>query len=128
MENIKKNLSELHDEHVEWIERLAICKDEVKSFIKSLEDVIASDPDNETLANVEHFQNQFIRHIEVIDELRHDVKGEEKKIIRESKTKDITTDNRLFDENMSLLDQMKSFDKIFRELKEEYQSFLQKVL
>ena len=90
--------------------------------------MISKNTKTEVLAKDEHFQNQFIRHCEVIDELKHDINIEEKKIVENAKANNVATDHRKVNENEALVDRMESFDKIWSELKEEYNSYLVKVM
>ena len=127
MENTKKYVSELHQEHVDWIDQLNSCKEEISTFKHRLEEIVMANTNTEVLANVEHFQNQFIRHNEVIDELKHEINGEENLMIKKTQTDNVATDHRKADENMELVDQMKSFDKIYTDLKKEFQDFVSNI-
>ena len=123
----KKYLSDLHKEHVDWSEHLNFFKDEIGSFKHKLEEIVTNTSETGILAQVEHFQNQFIRQEEVIDELMHEINVEEDKVVRNAKG-DVETDHTLGDENMELVDQMKTFDKIYDELKDEFNQFVKNAL
>ncbi len=124
----KKHLSELHNEHLEWTQKLNFVKDEILSFKNRLSEVVMANSKNAVLAPAEHFQNQFIRQNEVIDELLHEINQEEHKIVENAKANNIATDRRRAEENVELVEKMKSFDKIYEELKFEFQSYLAQVL
>ncbi|MCB0786643.1 MAG: hypothetical protein KDC02_20845, partial [Flavobacteriales bacterium] len=64
-----KHINDLHFEHQVWLNNLRFYKDEIAIFEHRLEDVVTRNTDREFLAQVEHFQNQYIREKEVIDEL-----------------------------------------------------------
>lgn len=128
MDNTKKYLSELHNEHNDWGKALDFARDEIKTYKNRLSEVVMANTKTDVLAQVEHFQNQFIRHNEVIDELKHAIHEEEEIIASNAKENNVATDHRKAAENMELLDQMDTFDKIFSELKDEFKSFLSKVL
>jgi chromosome segregation ATPase len=128
MENQQKYLSELHKEHVEWKKNLEFARDEINTFKNRLEEVVSSNTKSDILAPAEHFQNQFIRHEEVIDTLIHDINQEEHKIAENAKANNVATDHRKADENEGLVDQMKRFDELFAELKNEFSEYLSKVL
>ena len=123
----KKYLSDLHKEHVDWSEHLNFFKDEIGSFKHKLEEIVTNNSETRILAQVEHFQNQFIRQEEVIDELMHEINVEEDKVVRNAKG-DVESDHTLGDENMELVDQMKTFDKIYDELKDEFNQFVKNAL
>ena len=62
-----------HFEHRVWMNELKFYEDEVKIFEHQLE-VLVGKGIKELLPNLEKFQNKFIRHKEVLDELMHDIK------------------------------------------------------
>ncbi len=128
MDETKKYLSELHREHNDWEKALDFARDEISSFKNRLSEIVMANTKTEVLAQVEHFQNQFIRHNEVIDQLKHSIHAEEEKIAAIAQANNVATDRRKAKENMKLLDQMDSFDKLFSELKDEFKVFLTKVL
>lgn len=61
--------SDMHFEHLNWRRELAFWEDEIKSFKNRLVEIVKRWTDKNVLAQLEHFQNQFIRHGEVIDTL-----------------------------------------------------------
>ena len=124
----KKHLSELHSEHRQWTKKLNFVKDEILSFKNRLSEVVMANNKSAILAPAEHFQNQFIRQNEVIDELLHEINLEEHKIVENAKANNVATDRRSAEENVELVEKMKSFDKIYNELKTEFQSYLTHVL
>ena len=67
-------ISDLHFEHVQWRSELLFWEEQIKSYIKRLEEVVVRWSDNEIRSKIEHFQNQFILHNDVIDVLKKDVK------------------------------------------------------
>ena len=76
------------------------------------------------MAEVEHFQNQFIRHKEVIDELKAEIHHFETHLANLAKINNVATDHRKTEENKSLIDEMGQFRKIFGELRIEFLKFL----
>lgn len=65
--------SDLHFEHKHWRSELAFWEDELKSFKNRLEELVSRLTNRGALAQLEHYQNAFIRHREVIDMLQHDI-------------------------------------------------------
>jgi predicted nuclease with TOPRIM domain len=127
MENQKK-LDELHNEHKLWINELEFAEDEIKTFRNRLSEVVSKNTKTDVLAPAEHFQNQFIRQQEVIDELKHDVNAEEHKVAVKAQENNVAADHTTLNENDQLVDRMQMFTKLFKELKEEYNVFLAKVM
>ncbi len=126
MENTKKYLHELHNEHREFNSQLDFVVDELKTYTHRLEEVVAANNKQEILQKVEHFQNQFIRHKEVIDELKSMIHHSEKGLAQIAEENNVATDHRKTDDHAELRNQMESFNKIYSELKTEYLAFLAK--
>ena len=124
----KKHISDLHSEHIEWLNKLSFNKDEIQSFNKRLAEVINANNVKEVAVNVEHFQNQFIRQNEVIDELRHEIKQYENSLVMQVEANPVAADHRLIVDHPQLRDQMEIFEKIYNDLKMEFNHFLTKTL
>ena len=69
-----KHIDELHFEHRVWLNNLKFCKEEITIF-STASKLVQRNTGKELLAELEHFQNQYIREKEVMDELRHDIKA-----------------------------------------------------
>ena len=122
----QKYLHELHAEHNEFLSVLAFAKDEIKTFKNRLDEVVTANNKAEVMTQVEHFENQFIRHNEVIDELKHEIHECEVKIAKLAESNNVATDHRKADDHIELRDQMETFNKIYAELKDEFKRFLEK--
>lgn len=122
----KVYLSDLHFEHRQWISELHFWEEEITSFRKRLGEVVVRYTSNEIRASIEHFQNQFILHDEVIDILKKDVKTHEKMVAQEAEEKPVAIDRVKFDDHITLRDRMDTQRTIYGELKSEYYSFLSK--
>lgn len=122
----KKHINDLHFDHQEWLNRLRFYKDEIAIFEKRLEDIVRRNTTQEVMAELEHFQNQYIREREVIDELRHDIKQHENFLERESKERPTAIDHRLFADHAGLRDRMETFERLYGELKHELHRWLVK--
>lgn len=124
----RKYIGDLHFDHMEWLNALRFYKDELGIFEHRLEDIVRRNTHGEVMAELEHFQNQFIREREVIDELRHDIKQHENLIEKEAKDHPVAVDHRYFTDHVELRDRMETYEKIYRELKHDYSRWLAKRL
>lgn len=120
----KVYLSDLHFEHVQWLNELGFWEDEIKSFNKRLGEVVVRYTSNEIRGKIEHFQNQFILHDEVIDILKKDIKLHEKHIAGIAEDHPIAINRVHFDDHTELRDRMDTQRKIFGDLKADYYRFL----
>jgi len=120
----QKYLQDLHQTNNEWLSEMAFAKDEIMTYETRLSEVDAANTAIEVKAQVEHFQNQFIRHKEVIDELRAEIHQFETMLANLAKMNNVATDHRKSDENKTLTEEMGQFRKIFGELRVEFLQFL----
>lgn len=113
-------LSDLHFEHTTWLNALAFYKEEIGIFERRLGEVATRNTATEVLAKLEHFQNRYIREREVIDELRHDIKAHENSLEKEAKEHPVALEHRYFADHSELRERMVTFEKLYRELKNEF--------
>src|ERR1700692_899835 len=99
----KKPVTILHSEITEWKSNVELVRTEISIFQKQLSGIVRKNSHEEVLKGVEHFQNQFIRQLEVSDELFHELKAADRKL---AKTADTGTDSESIfaEENISLRD------------------------
>lgn len=119
------HLQDLHSDHRMWINALDFYKLEIGLLEKRLGSIAERNTGGEVMAMLEHFQNQYIRQREVIDELRHEIKQHENALEREVLEHPVAVDHRLFDDHNEKREAMMTFEKIYRELKDELMRWLQ---
>lgn len=124
----QKYISELHNDHKVWLSELTLSQDQIKSFSTRLGEVATANTATDVLAQVEHFQNSFIRHNEVIDGLFHDIRKSESELAATVSANNVATEHKKVADDEALRDRMVSFQKIFGELKTEFTGFLAKTL
>ncbi len=118
------HLADLHSDHQLWLNTLRFCKDEIGIFEHRMEDIAKRNTHGEVMAELEHFQNRYIREREVIDELRHDIKQHENALEKQAVEHPIAVDHRLFVDHTELRDQLSTFEKLYHELKGEFMRWL----
>ena len=117
------HISDLHFEMNLWLNELKFRKSEIGIFNNRMEEIVSRSEEQEFMRQLEHFQNQYIREHEVIDELRHDIKQHEN--ILEKEETAIVEDDNVLDAHSSLREQMDQFRKIYYELRNEFFAYLQ---
>jgi hypothetical protein len=117
-------ISDLHLDHKEWLNALRFYKDELAIFEHRLEEVAQRNTKQDVMAQLEHFQNQFIREREVIDELRHDIKARENEVEKEHKDNPVAIEHRWFNDHADLRDRFQTFERLYTELKGEFRRWL----
>jgi hypothetical protein len=117
-------IPKLHLEYRSWIDELNFCKEEIRLFENHLVKLVGKTGDVYARAQVEHFQNQFIREKEVIDELKHKLHISEKQLA--SFVKELSglgLESIKMDNHSKLREDMQIFRKIYTALKEEFRRF-----
>lgn len=112
-----------HEENSTWTNSLQFYKDEIVILRERLSEIAAKNTNKEILAEVEHFQNQFIIQRNNIDEIMHLIKQNENAIIAEINSNPIAVDHRKVKAHTEEKEQMESFEKTFNDLREEYNRF-----
>ncbi|HMW96282.1 MAG TPA: hypothetical protein PJ983_03455 [Flavobacteriales bacterium] len=118
------HMADLHSDHQLWLNTLRFCKDEIGIFDKRMEDIARRNPGREVMAELEHFQNRYIREREVIDELRHDIKQHENHLEKFAMDHPVASDHVLFTDHQGLRDRIHTFEKLYHELKVEFMRWL----
>lgn len=124
----RAHMGEIHQNFTTWMKNLAFCKDELGTWQNRLDEVAAKNNNPEILRQVEQFQNQFIRQREVMDLLSHDLKLADAALAQNAAENPVASDRRLFDQPEGLQDQVATFEKLYGELKTDFEKFLSPVL
>lgn len=124
----KTNIYKQHEENTEWTNKLNFYKDDIKIMTGRLEDVAAKNSSAEVLANVEHFQNQFIIQRNNIDEALHAVKINEETLQAEVKSNPVAVDHRSVEYHAQEKEMVDAFEKNFNDLRGEFNEFIAKWL
>ncbi|HFA47669.1 MAG TPA: hypothetical protein ENJ95_01480 [Bacteroidetes bacterium] len=122
------HISDLHFEHKNWKSEILFWKDELQTFQHRLEEVVQRWTDTDILAQAEHFQNQFIRHNEVLDKMLHDVREHEQQLAKFAEEHPVAIDHRHFGDHAGHRENMDIQRKIYNELKKEFFAFLAKTM
>lgn len=117
-------LSDLHFEHTFWIKELLFWEDQISIFRKRLEEIVSRYTANEIRAKVEHFQNQFILHEDVIDVLKKDIKKHEQQLAHYAEEHPVAIHHVHFDDHTDLRERMETQKSIYTDLKNNFFRFM----
>ncbi len=120
--------TDLHFEHQRWQSELYFWKDELKSFNNRLSELITRWTKKEVLAQLEHFQNEFILHGGVIDNLLESIEIHESGIARQNLAGQQALDTVMLKNHMEIRRQMEAQRQIYADLKKEFFAFLSKYM
>jgi hypothetical protein len=118
------SIPSLHLEYSLWINELTFYKEEIQIYERHLAQMAKMNTDKDILAKIEQFQNQFICQKEVIDVLKHDLNTSERQLANFVKElSGLGLETIKMDNHVTLRDRVKTFRKLFVDLKQEYRLF-----
>ncbi len=116
----------LHEENKDWMNDLLFYRDEIAIMKNRLGEITKKNTSKEILAQVEHFQNQFILQADTIDNLKHEINLNNDAISHEIQKNDVALERRRMEDHAVLREKVIYFRKIFSFLKTEFNVFLSK--
>lgn len=117
------NNSDLHFEHMQWRSELSFWKDELKTFNNRLEELVVRWTDKDVLVQLEHYQNSFILHKEVIDTLQHEINVHETNMSKHVANGEDIINQPLAENHWSFREKMETQREIYADLKKDFFSF-----
>lgn len=120
--------ADLHFEHERWRSELYFWKDEIKSFTRRLEELVQRWTDKEVLAQLEHFQNEFILQEGRINEFLEGIESHEHRLAGQSMAGDNSMDRALVQRHLEFRGEMETQREMFHGLKKEFFKFLTKYM
>ena len=117
-----KTIEKQHHDYLRWLNELSFHKEELGQFEGQLEQLIVS-TNKELLPRFEHFQNNFIRQHEVVDELSHEIKVLDQHLIPIGNGSQTALMDKVLDYDQ-ISAKMKTFHKLYQDLKTEFVEFL----
>jgi len=128
MEKVKTEKAyALHVEHSQWLENLKFYEDEVVILKSRISEIAAKNTSSDVLKEVEHFQNQLIIQKNEIDELRHSIKDHET-YIENTVAHNPAADHKYVNDHVKERDRMETFERLFKEMKDQLNKFLAKTM
>ncbi len=120
----RKHIDVLHFDNKLHLNYLSFYKQEIEIFKHRLEEIATKNTKIEVTASIEQFQNQFIRQLEVNDELKHKINLHEQKIATYAKENPVAIDRVLFENNDALSAEVTRYKELFKEMKDNFNRFL----
>jgi hypothetical protein len=119
-------ISHCGNDHLEWLKSIDFYEDEFGTLEKRLMEIADKNSGQEVMAEVEHFQNQFIVQRNNIDELRHSIREHAGKVSVDAKEHAGKMETYLIGEHGRLKDQFDIFEKVIKDFRHEFNLFLAK--
>lgn len=120
--------SDLHFEHKQWKHELLFWEDELKSLQNRMSELVMRWTDKEVLAQLEHYQNQFMIQENAISELENHIVLHETNISDHFKKGEDVLDLQLVKEHTEFRNQMDTQRNLYSELKRNFFRFLSKYM
>jgi hypothetical protein len=122
----KKTIYQLHEEHKTWLNKLLFYSDELKIMGTRISEVAEKNTAKEARSLSDHFNNQLIIQNEQIDILTHDIKSHELFLEAAVLDNPNAIDHEKFSDHKKHRESIATFEKLFKELREELIDFLSK--
>jgi chromosome segregation ATPase len=120
--DVSTQTSEELEQINDWKAEIESARDAIRSMRSQLEQMVLRTTDEDDRVQIEHFQNQFIRQMEVADEMHHDLRQSAKKI--NGKLPVLLHDDKPVEPLDALNDRMSTFRKLYNELQHEFGGFI----
>lgn len=120
--------SNLHFEHEIWKNELFFWRDELKFFNNRLSELITRWTKKDVLVQLEHFQNEFILHGGVIDDLLEAIEKHETRISGQYEEGHDALDIALVNKHLDFRNRLETQRTIYADLKKDFFKFLTKYM
>ncbi|MBL0339535.1 MAG: hypothetical protein IPP71_00615 [Bacteroidetes bacterium] len=119
-------IKQMHGEHASWQNKIQSFRTEIKLLNQDLSGIVSKYVPREVPAKSEHFQNSFILQNEVLDIMRHDFKQYENLLDANIEKPGKNEIGSILQEHQQHLSRLQDFEKLFKELKDEFNLFTKK--
>ena len=113
-------------EHQAWLKGLDFYKEDIHILEKRLLEIASKNTAFEARQGIEHFQNQFLVQLNNIAELKHKVKEHVSTYGNMQETIEEVVESEKLADHENLKDEYLSFEKVVKELRQEFNGFLSK--
>lgn len=121
-------VSNISAEHSSWLRGIEFYQDEIKIMRRRLSEVSNKNTARDVKKRVEQFQNQFKVHEEQLHKLKHSVSGHAKNIDSDMIAHHGQLERTTVAEHDSLRDDYVNTEKLFNEMRHDFNRFLSKYL
>jgi predicted small metal-binding protein len=120
------NTTQVNAEHQEWLKSLDFYKEDIHILENRLTEISTKNTTFEARQGIEHFQNQFLVQRNNIDELRHKIKEHISTYGKKTELVEELVENEKLAEHENLKDEYLSFEKVIKDLRQEFNIYLAK--
>ena len=128
MKTVDEYMDIAHASDLKWRKALEFYKDEIAHMLNMLSEVSQKNTSSEVRMMVSHFESQFTINKEVIAELKHEINLREDFIASDLKKNVVAYEHRIIHTHMDMKGRMLVFEKLFTELKKQFNRFLSEIM
>lgn len=118
----------MHFEHKQWKGEFAFWEDELKSFNNRLSELVTRWTNKDVLVQLEHYQNEFVLHGGVIEDLQETIEVHEIRMAGQSKAGTDAIEMQLAKKHIEFRNRIETQRQIYAELKKDFFKFLTKYM
>lgn len=121
---MKTSIYNQHQEHSEWMNKLAFYKDEIPVMQSRIEEISSKNTAKEVSMKIEHFQNQLLIKATTISRLVHHIQKEEKVLQADIANNPTAADHRKVEDHSEERQMVETFEQDFNAFRKELNLFL----
>lgn len=121
---MKTSIYNQHQEHSEWMNKLAFYKDEIPVMQKRIEEISSKNTGKDVGMKIEHFQNQLLIKASNISSLVHHIQRDEKVLQADIAANPTAVDHRKAEDHAEERNMVEDFEKEFNALRKDLNVFL----
>jgi hypothetical protein len=121
---MKTSIYNQHQEHSEWMNKLAFYKDEIPVMQKRIEEISSKNTGKDVAIKIEHFQNQLLIKANTISSLVHHIQRDEKVLQADIASNPTAVDHRKAEDHTEERNMVESFETEFNALRKDLNVFL----
>ena len=119
---------DLHFEHENWQRELNFWEDELKSFHIRLEELVMRWTDQDVLAEIEKFQNQFMIQEKEFDAIKDQIAMHEKNMAAHYEKNEDVLNKMFVNQHLALREVLETERNLYHNLKKDFFRFMTKYM
>ena len=119
---------DLHFEHENWQRELNFWEDELKSFRIRLEELVLRWTDQDVLAEIEKFQNQFMIQEKEFDAIKDQIAMHEKNMAAHYEKNEDVLNKMFVNQHLALREVLETERNLYHNLKKDFFRFMTKYM
>ncbi len=120
---MKTTIYSQHQEHTVWLNKLSFYTDDMAIMQKRIEEIAKKNTAKEVQMQIEHFQNQLLVQANDMDEIKRNIKKDEKQLESNVLKNETAVDHRKVEDHYKEREDVKAFEDNFNKLRKDLNHF-----